>query len=361
MNEHEQQDDQGLYHPDGFLVGKGPQGDDRQLPGIGYRRNRPTLSPEPSRGVPTIGRPRLLITGMGTLLPLATLTVPSIRRQLWRAVRAERGDPARQQGSVARTLPQPQQRSRTLWPPLLLSTLLGGGATLFYLSRRDDATRAQMRRATDTLRQGAANLTQRAQEGAKNLNLRTTDRAVSAEGTALNTGFRAQEERTDIATRAKAVVGEPIADSRERLNTAKRIEDNARDVAASSAPQLGEQVEAQPQRPTMSSGTTAPGATKGGVTAEGVAASVTSAARASGPQLAARIVARMAVLDSKGARVGAVDRVEADGSIKLTKDGQGKHHWLPRGWVARVDTHVHLDRTIRQARQEWKTSPSKGR
>ena len=62
------------------------------------------------------------------------------------------------------------------------------------------------------------------------------------------------------------------------------------------------------------------------------------------------------MLDSKGMRVGAVDRVEGSGSIKLTKDGQGKHHWLPLRWVTRVDTHVHLNRTAKQVRREWKTS-----
>ena len=78
-------------------------------------------------------------------------------------------------------------------------------------------------------------------------------------------------------------------------------------------------------------------------------------------ELTARIKEHMPVLDSKGMRVGAVDRVEATGSIKLAKDGQGKYHWLPLRWVTRVDTHVHLGRTAQQVRREWKTSAPRAR
>ena len=67
------------------------------------------------------------------------------------------------------------------------------------------------------------------------------------------------------------------------------------------------------------------------------------------------------MLDSKGMRIGAVDRVEGGGSIKLMKDGQGKHHWLPPRWVTRVDTHVHLNRTAKQVRREWKASAPRTR
>lgn len=62
---------------------------------------------------------------------------------------------------------------------------------------------------------------------------------------------------------------------------------------------------------------------------------------------ATRIVAHMTVVDDKGARVGAVDRVEGTARSKLTKDGQGRHHHIPLGWAARVDTQVHLDRPVK--------------
>ena len=40
-------------------------------------------------------------------------------------------------------------------------------------------------------------------------------------------------------------------------------------------------------------------------------------------------------------------------TIKLTKDAQGTHHWIPLDWVTRVDDHVHIDRPGDQARREW--------
>ena len=63
----------------------------------------------------------------------------------------------------------------------------------------------------------------------------------------------------------------------------------------------------------------------------------------------------MEVFDSRGYKVGVVDRVEGD-AIKLTKDscGDGMHHFLPASMVARVDRHVHLNRTLDEAMAGWK-------
>lgn len=69
----------------------------------------------------------------------------------------------------------------------------------------------------------------------------------------------------------------------------------------------------------------------------------------------------MTVVDNKGARVGAVDRVEGTARIKLTKDGQGRHYHIPLGWVARVDTQVHLDRPVKAVRQALKARQPRGR
>jgi len=54
----------------------------------------------------------------------------------------------------------------------------------------------------------------------------------------------------------------------------------------------------------------------------------------------------MEVIASDGERLGRVDDIEASG-IKLTKDGSpdGKHHHVDFDDVARVDEHVHLNRT----------------
>jgi hypothetical protein len=64
----------------------------------------------------------------------------------------------------------------------------------------------------------------------------------------------------------------------------------------------------------------------------------------------------MPVVCSQGGQFGTVDDVE-DGTIKLTKDDKGQHHWIPTSWVTTVDDKVHVDRPGKQAMQEWMTSP----
>ncbi len=63
----------------------------------------------------------------------------------------------------------------------------------------------------------------------------------------------------------------------------------------------------------------------------------------------------MAVVCSEGGQFATVDHLDGD-SIKLTKDDQGQHHWIPLTWVARVDEHVHVDRPGEQAMREWSLS-----
>ena len=64
----------------------------------------------------------------------------------------------------------------------------------------------------------------------------------------------------------------------------------------------------------------------------------------------------MPVVCSDGGQFATVDRVEGN-SIKLTRDDEGQHHWIPMSWVTRVDDHVHVDRPGDQAMREWSTSP----
>jgi len=69
----------------------------------------------------------------------------------------------------------------------------------------------------------------------------------------------------------------------------------------------------------------------------------------------ADIKEHMDVLASCGTKVGRVDHVEGS-SIKLTKSdsADGMHHLIPTSWVARVDSHVHLDRDHNKVQGEWK-------
>jgi hypothetical protein len=66
----------------------------------------------------------------------------------------------------------------------------------------------------------------------------------------------------------------------------------------------------------------------------------------------------MPVIDANGNQFATVDHLDANNTIKLTKDQQGQHHWIPASWVSRVDEHVHLDRPSNQVTQGWSTNPS---
>ncbi len=64
----------------------------------------------------------------------------------------------------------------------------------------------------------------------------------------------------------------------------------------------------------------------------------------------------MDVVGSCGNLLGTVDRVEGN-AIKLTKSGSpdGRHHFIPLSWVARVDDHVHLSKNCGEAKRDWQT------
>lgn len=68
---------------------------------------------------------------------------------------------------------------------------------------------------------------------------------------------------------------------------------------------------------------------------------------------ATQIKEHMPVVCSDGGQFGTVDHTDSGDSIKLTKDQNGEHHWIPMSWVTEVDDKVHVDRPGRQAMQEW--------
>lgn len=68
----------------------------------------------------------------------------------------------------------------------------------------------------------------------------------------------------------------------------------------------------------------------------------------------------MEVVTSDSTLLGIVDHVDANQTLKLTKDRQGQHHWIPLDWVEDINTRVHLDRSSQQAHQHWMTTPPKG-
>jgi hypothetical protein len=72
-----------------------------------------------------------------------------------------------------------------------------------------------------------------------------------------------------------------------------------------------------------------------------------------------KIREHMPVVSSNGTEFATVDHMDGN-YIKLTKDDQGQHHWIPAEWVKKVDQHVHLDRPDIQAMREWTSTAPAG-
>ena len=75
----------------------------------------------------------------------------------------------------------------------------------------------------------------------------------------------------------------------------------------------------------------------------------------------AGIKERMDVIASCGKKVGVVDHVEG-GTIKLTRKDSpdDQHYFIPLGWVARVDSHIHLTKNSKEAELGWKSDAMSG-
>jgi hypothetical protein len=71
-----------------------------------------------------------------------------------------------------------------------------------------------------------------------------------------------------------------------------------------------------------------------------------------------QIKPEMPVVCSQGGRFATVDHMEGSDKIKLNKDDEGQHHYIPLAWVTEVDNMVHIDRPGNQAMKEWSTSPN---
>jgi hypothetical protein len=66
----------------------------------------------------------------------------------------------------------------------------------------------------------------------------------------------------------------------------------------------------------------------------------------------------MPVVCSNNGQFAVVDRLEGRDMIKLGKDANGRHHYIPLSWVTSVDDKVHIDRPGNQAMEEWSTTPT---
>lgn len=66
------------------------------------------------------------------------------------------------------------------------------------------------------------------------------------------------------------------------------------------------------------------------------------------------------VVCSNDGQFAVVDHMEGKDCIKLMKDEQGVHHFIPLAWVTKVDDKVHVDRPGDQATREWSKQATNG-
>ena len=67
----------------------------------------------------------------------------------------------------------------------------------------------------------------------------------------------------------------------------------------------------------------------------------------------------MPVVCSQDGQFATVDHIEGAKSIKLNKDKNGQHHYIPLDWVvSTADGKVKIDRSGEEAMQEWSTKPN---
>lgn len=62
------------------------------------------------------------------------------------------------------------------------------------------------------------------------------------------------------------------------------------------------------------------------------------------------------VVSLNNAIFATVDHMEGSDTIKLKKDKNGEHHYIPLSWVTKVDNEVHVGRAEAQIKKEWTTS-----
>lgn len=187
--------------------------------------------------------------------------------------------------------------------PVVFGALVSGGLGLLYAPRPGAETRAQIRQSTSGFQERATAVTGQVKEQAQGTLSQIADKVDTVQQQAQGAVSQAKEQAQSGPVAAQASVAE--------------------------------------QRPAATQATT-PGAS-----------SATT-------NLAAQIKEQMPVVGSDNQPVATVDHLDPGNTIKLTKDAQGQHHWIPLAWVQRVDAQVHLNRPARQARQEWSTSAPQG-
>lgn len=74
-----------------------------------------------------------------------------------------------------------------------------------------------------------------------------------------------------------------------------------------------------------------------------------------------QIIPDMPVVCSEDGQFATVDHMEGTDTLKLKKDKDGQHHYIPLSWVSSTqDNKVKIDRPGDQAMQEWSQTPPTG-
>jgi len=338
----------------------------------------PTFSTPPTPTAPTVefvdtmeegegegSWARWALLGAGVALPLAALALPATRQTILRSVRtgtqqiteqveevraARQAEQERERlerhrqlmqaiAEVERELVQRRKRRGGLLRtvrPFALGSLLGAGLGLLYAPQAGKETQQQLRQranlVTTEVTEGAIEVGQSAQQvvsQVKEQAQQTAGQVQQAVGQAVE---QAQGTTAQVKEQVQQTAGQVKEQAQQTSNqAAQRAQASVSPAGGSSAP----------QRPA-----TAP-------------APAQAAAPSSPPSpFLAQIREHMPVMAANGESIGTVDALEGGNTIKLTKDAQGHHHWIPLAWVARVDKQVRLNRPAQQVRREWATRPS---
>lgn len=72
-----------------------------------------------------------------------------------------------------------------------------------------------------------------------------------------------------------------------------------------------------------------------------------------------KIKPQMPVLGSQDGQFAVVDHLVGEHTIKLNKDKNGQHHYIPVSWVVSTDGgKIMVDRPGKEAMKTWSTNPT---
>ncbi len=255
--------------------------------------------------------------------------------------------------------------------PFLFGALLSGGLALLFTPQAGAELRSRLQQTLSQWQGQASEMTSQAKQQAQQVAGQVQQQASTVQqkvqqvaGQAQQAAGQATEQAQQTAQQVKEQAQQTGQQVKEQAQqTAQQVKEQGQQAAQQAASQAGGQTQS-----TSTSGQ-ARAAAEGplSVTTESerlssnAATGSTPPPRSSGGAAtgqAARIQEHMAVVGANNEPIGKVDRLDAGDTIKLTKDAQGRHHWIPLKWVASVTgDQVRLSRAAQQVQREWLSNP----